>query len=247
MRRAGHDPALLIGRWTHTSVYDRGWPELFGQAVGRMRGAEPPARVRVHVGGADEWREFSEWPPAAATPRTFHLGPGTLGAGPGTGATTFHYDPADPTPSIGGPLQSNTKGPRDNATLEKRADVRTFTTEPLTAPIEVFGPVRAEFTASATAASADLFARLCDVDTGGRSVNVCDGLARIRDGRTIVAMSSTAHRFRAGHRIRLQVSGGAHPRFARNYGTGEPIATATRMVATDTTVGHTSALILPVV
>jgi predicted acyl esterase len=85
------------------------------------------------------------------------------------------------------------------------------------------------------------------VDTGGRSVNVCDGLARIRDGRTIVEMSSTAHRFRAGHRIRLQVSGGAHPRFARNYGTGEPLATATRMVATDTTVRHTSALILPVV
>jgi hypothetical protein len=45
----------------------------------------------------------------------------------------------------------------------------------------------------------------------------------------------------------LQVSGGAHPRFARNDSTGEPIATATRMVATDTTVGHTSALILPVV
>jgi putative CocE/NonD family hydrolase len=247
MRRAGHDPALLIGRWTHTSAYDRGWSELFGQAMGRMRGAEPAARVRVHVGGADEWRELPEWPPAAATPRTFHLGPGTLGAEPGTGATTFHYDPADPTPSIGGPLQSNTKGPRDNATLEKRADVRTFTTEPLTAPIEVLGPVRAEFAASSTAASADLFARLCDVDPGGRSVNVCDGLARIRDGRTIVAMSSTAHRFRAGHRIRLQVSGGAHPRFARNYGTGEPLATATRMVATDTTVRHTSALILPVV
>jgi predicted acyl esterase len=78
-------------------------------------------------------------------------------------------------------------------------------------------------------------------------VNVCDGLARVRDGRTVVAMSSTAHCFRAGHRIRLQVSGGAHPRFARNYGTGEPLATATRMVPAETTVRHTSALILPVV
>jgi predicted acyl esterase len=111
----------------------------------------------------------------------------------------------------------------------------------------VLGPVRAEFTTSSTAASADLFARLCDVDPGGRSVNVCDGPARIRDGRTIGAMSSTAHRFRTGQRIRLQVSGGAHPRFARNDSTGEPIATATRMVATDPTVGHPSALILPVV
>jgi predicted acyl esterase len=36
-----------------------------------------------------------------------------------------------------------------------------------------------------------------------------------------------AHRFPAGHRIRLQVSGGAHPRFARNLGTGEPAASST--------------------
>jgi putative CocE/NonD family hydrolase len=131
--------------------------------------------------------------------------------------------------------------------LEKRPDVRTFTTEPLTAPLEILGPVRAEFDASTTAASGDLFARLCDVDDRGRSVNVCDGLARIRAGRTTVEMSSAAHRFQPGHRIRLQVSGGAHPRFARNYGTGEPLATATRLAPTDTTVLHSSALLLPVV
>ena len=63
----------------------------------------------------------------------------------------------------------------------------------------------------------------------------------------MVAMSSTAHVFRPGHRIRLQVSGGAHPRFLRDYGTGEPPGPATRMVATDTTVRHTSALALTVV
>jgi putative CocE/NonD family hydrolase len=101
----------------------------------------------------------------------------------------------------------------------------------------------------------DIFARLCDVDPKGRSRNVCDGLIRLRpederdegaaDGsgpgasRVItVAMSSTAHRFHAGHRLRLQVSGGAHPRFARNTGSGEPPATATRLVAVDVHVAH---------
>jgi predicted acyl esterase len=29
-----------------------------------------------------------------------------------------------------------------------------------------------------------------------------------------IAMSATAHRFLPGHRIRIQISGGAHPRFA---------------------------------
>ena len=40
-------------------------------------------------------------------------------------------------------------------------------------------------------------------------------------------MSSTAHRFGAGHRLRVQLSAGAHPRFARNTGTPGQIATAT--------------------
>jgi predicted acyl esterase len=66
-----------------------------------------------------------------------------------------------------------------------------------------------------------------------------------------VAMSSTAYRFEAGHRLRLQISGGAHPRFARNTGTGEPVATATRLAAVDIQVihgaGSPAALLLPVV
>jgi putative CocE/NonD family hydrolase len=163
-------------------------------------------------------------------------------------STTFRYDPADPTPSIGGPLQSRTQGQHDNVRLEKRADVLTFTGEPLEEAVEVMGAVRAEFDADTTAASADLFARLCDVDPAGRSINVCDGLTRFTiSGRVVVEMGPTAHRFRPGHRIRLLVAGGAHPRFLRNYGTGEPPGPATRMVATTTTVGPTSSLVLPVV
>ena len=63
-------------------------------------------------------------------------------------------------------------------------------------------------------------------------------------------MSATAYRFDAGHRIRLQVSGGAHPRYARNTGTAEPVATATRLVAADIRILHDAdapcALSLPV-
>jgi hypothetical protein len=43
-----------------------------------------------------------------------------------------------------------------------------------------------------------------------------------------VELFPTAYRFRAGHRLRVQVAGGAFPRFARNLGTGEPFATAVR-------------------
>jgi len=63
-------------------------------------------------------------------------------------------------------------------------------------------------------------------------------------------MWPTAHRFKRGHRIRVQVSSGAFPRYARNPGTGEPHATVTTLRAADQEVHHTpehaSAVILPV-
>jgi predicted acyl esterase len=61
---------------------------------------------------------------------------------------------------------------------------------------------------------------------------------------------ATAYRFKAGHRVRVQVSSGAFPRYARNPGTGEPIATATTLKVAEQAVyhdpAHPSAVILPI-
>jgi uncharacterized protein len=102
----------------------------------------------------------------------------------------------------------------------------------------------------------DIFARLCDVDAKGTSWNICDGLLRLdgtrptdADGWTAVEvpMSATAHRFAAGHRLRVQISGGAHARWARNTGTEQQIATATSLVPVDIEVSHReTVLTLPV-
>ncbi|MFE5535955.1 CocE/NonD family hydrolase, partial [Streptomyces sp. NPDC056519] len=164
--------------------------------------------------------------------------------------TTFRYDPADPTPSLGGPLLSRTAGPRDNKALEARDDVLTFTGPPLTEPVDVMGAVSARLTISTDTGHADVFTRLCDVDAQGRSVNVCDGLGRVRAAAQEpsdidVPMSSTAHRFAVGHRIRWQISGGAHPRYARGTGTGESPVDATTFTPVHITLHADSALILP--
>jgi hypothetical protein len=103
-----------------------------------------------------------------------------------------------------------------------------------------------------------MFARVCDVDTDDVSRNVCDALARVTperfeqiDGVHRVAFDlwPIGHRFAAGHRIRLQVSSGAHPRFARNPGTGEDIASATELRTVDIEVlhdaAHPSVVVLP--
>ena len=64
-------------------------------------------------------------------------------------------------------------------------------------------------------------------------------------------MWPTANTFRAGHRIRLQVSSGAHPLCNRNTGTGEPLATGANLRSADQEVFHDAArpssIVLPVV
>jgi predicted acyl esterase len=89
---------------------------------------------------------------------------------------------------------------------------------------------------------ADLFVRLCDVDPRGRSRNVCDCIVRLTDtdplsGTVRVSLIGAAHRFGPGHRLRLQVAGGAHPRFARNPGNGQVDAPAKDFVATRYSIG----------
>lgn len=112
------------------------------------------------------------------------------------------------------------------------------------------GPVSARLSISTDTGHADIFTRLCDVDPQGRSVNICDGLGRVRTtehepSQVTVPMSATAHRFAAGHRIRWQISGGAHPRYARNPGTGEPQVDATTFAPVSITLHTDSALMLP--
>ncbi|GAA3794166.1 CocE/NonD family hydrolase [Streptomyces phyllanthi] len=260
LRRAGCETALLAGPWTHTSAVQQGWPEVFAESLAWLRAhlcADPsglrPTRVRVHMGGEDAWRDLDDWPFSPAT-TSWSPGPdGHLARQASTGSAppaSFRYDPADPTPSVGGPLLSRTAGPRDNGALEARADVVTFTSAPLAEPVDVLGPVAARLSVSTDTGHADVFTRLCDVDARDRSTNVCDGLARVRTtGRepseVTVPMGSTAHRFPAGHRIRWQISGGAHPRFDRNPGTGESPVDAVGLAPTRVTLHADSALLLP--
>ena len=262
MEIGGGEARLLVGPWNHTAPFDKGWPVVFAEALAFLRehlsgaGADPGSAVRVHVGGpGGQWLDLPGWPPPATVQEWFPGQGGTLGrsAPAGAAVSALRYDPAAPTPSVGGQqANGNLSGRVRNETLEARPDVLVFTSPPLDAPATVTGPVSARFRVRGSTGHFDVFARLCDVDPQGRSWNVCDGLVRVAGaaGKTDVrvAMSSAAYEFAAGHRLRLQVAGGAHPRFARNLGTGEPFATATTMVPVRTELQHGpgSALLLPV-
>lgn len=266
LTQADQVPYLLIGPWRHVdqgviaaSVADTiAWlrAHLLGDH-GLLRAAP----VRIFVGGAGEWRDLPAWPPPSQ-PQCWHLqaGRGLDPSPPGrAGPDSYVYDPADPTPSVGGPADHAGDAQPDNRELEARPDVLCYTSEPLRADIEVVGNVAADLYVRSSREHTDFFARLCDVDQAGRSVNICDALVRLAPGAPPPAADGvisirielwpTAHRFAAGHRIRLQVSSGAHPRYSRNPGTGDPLATATALVAAHQDVyhdpDHPSAISLP--
>lgn len=251
LRDRGVDVALTVGPWTHltidaavTAPESLAWLNTHLPVDGAAPAEPRENTVRVHVSGARTWRDLPDWP-SATTDRTWHLtADGRLDddAPAVAGETSFTYDPLDPTPSVGGRILAHSAGQADNRELEARDDVRTFTTTPLRKPVEVRGGVRVRLLVESDNPYADLFLRLCDVEPNGRSVNITDRLVRLDPApgeepaggpRTVEAtLPDTAHRFRAGHRVRLQVSGGAHPRYARNLGTGEPLGEATRGVPT---------------
>ncbi len=257
LRRAGRDTQLIVGPWAHTSSgllssstrQGLGW--LRAQLLGDRRLLHD-APVRVWVGGQDRWRDLERWPPAGAEPWRLHLHSrgGLAPAVPPAGAEPdrFRYDPTDPTPAIGGPVLFARTPVADNRGLEARRDVLTYTSAPLEGDVEAIGPVRAEVHLRSSREHTDVFVRVCDVLPSGPSLNVCDALLRLTpdanpvrpDGARLAAFDlwPTAHRFRRGHRIRVQVSGGAHPRYARNPGTGADPATATTLVAADQEVLH---------
>jgi X-Pro dipeptidyl-peptidase C-terminal non-catalytic domain len=259
---------IVVGPWNHTSGFSKNMPIIAAEALAWLRAyltgngdAPGPAPVRVHVsetGGKGQWRDLADWPPPDAIAQSWHLDAGgTLAESPGEGTSSFRYDPHDPTPSVGGPrMGSNGFGSKNNGKLEARDDVLVFTGPVISEPQEVIGPVSLRLRVRGSSPDFDVFARLCDVDAKGTSWNMCDGLLRLdatapadADGWTEieVPMSATAHRFARGHRLRLQVSGGAHPRWARNTGTFEQIATATTLVPVDIEISHhETVLSLPV-
>ena len=261
LQQAGRAARLTIGPWTHLSVgvISTAIHEALDFGLAHCRGEQPAQRapVRLYVMGEEAWRDFDSWPPPGYTPQRFHLQPGNaLSTEPPeqSAPDRYRYDPADPTPAIGGVRLSGSAGRVDNAALEARPDVLTYTTAPLAHDVEVIGEVSAEIFVRSTLPHADVFVRLCDVDTRGHSSNICDALVSLTSADEIscanVRLWPTAYRFKRGHRIRVQVSSGAFPRYARNPGTGEPHATATTLRAADQQVYHEpsypSAVLLPV-
>ncbi|MFF7314660.1 CocE/NonD family hydrolase [Streptomyces sp. NPDC008137] len=255
LRTRGVDVSLTVGPWTHNELATKGMGHLLRGNLEWLqthladKAPEPPRSippVEVYVTGQGAWRHLAEWPPAAG--ETVHyLQPGgrLLVDDSGGAPFTYVYDPANPTPTLGGPLLSLDGGSKDNAKLESRSDVLTFTTDPLTTPLEIMGTPVVELAHTRSNPHADVFVRLCDVDSKGVSRNFTEGFLRLDPTSSIdqaqtvrVRLDACAHQVKAGHRLRLLIAGGSHPRYARNEGTGELPGTGSELRPCTHTIHH---------
>ncbi len=250
--------------------------------------ADATKPVRIFVMGQNEWRNEAAWPLARATATSYYLGSaGKANSASGDGmlaaakptqtkptenkADTFVYDPANPVPTVGGPLCCDPMhlgpGPRDQKDVEARPDVLVYSTPPLDADLEVTGPVTLDLFAKSSAVDTDFTAKLVDVWPNGFAQNLTEGILRASfrestygDPKPLVPgqvyeykidVWSTSNVFLKGHRIRLEVSSSNFPRFDRNLNNGKRAADSSDFVKATNTVlhdaEHPSALVLPVV
>jgi putative CocE/NonD family hydrolase len=243
--------------------------------------------VRVFVMGKNQWRDEDTWPLERAKATRYLLqsaghansasGDGLLSSQPSRiepaaePADTYVYDPANPVPTVGGPLCCDSEhlapGPRDQKEVEARPDVLVYSTPSLEEDLEVTGPVTLDLFAKSSAVDTDFTAKLVDVGPDGFARNLTEGILRARyrestNGAPLpitpgqvyeykIDLWSTSNVFLKGHRIRLEVSSSNFPRFDRNLNTGKDASTDSTFVKANNTVlhdnAHPSALVLPVV
>jgi uncharacterized protein len=231
LSQRGCKVGLTVGPWDHMhAVGARTTRENFAwleEHVANDSESKRQHAVSVFVTGADEWRNMTKWPPATDGHELFLQPSSRLGfSKPASESlpSTFTFDPAHPTPSIGGPGHVNGGRKKDNA-LSTRTDALTFTTDPLVSDIEILGKVIVELIHSSDTPYVDLLVRLSEVDKKGDSYNLTETYMRLKPDRPTgnlrIELPDCAHRFKCGFKIRLIVAGGSFPMFSRNLGTGE--------------------------
>lgn len=246
--------------------------------VGEDNGIDREPPVRIFVMGANRWRDEQEWPLERTRYTKYYLrsggranslfGDGILSPEPPGGETPdgFKYDPADPVPFITEPSFFQVGGPDDYRPVERRDDVLVYSTPPLAEPMEICGSLRVKLFAASSAKDTDWTAKVLDVHPDGYAQRLNDGIIRARFRKGLdrqlplepgkveeyeIDCWSTCIRLPKGHRLRVEISSSAFPKFDRNLNTGGPIGTEKAGVPAEQTVFHDSGrasyVLLPIV
>ncbi|HKV55573.1 MAG TPA: CocE/NonD family hydrolase [Candidatus Binataceae bacterium] len=252
------------------------WFDHFLKGV--ANGVLDEAPVRLFVMGENRWRDESEWPLARTRYTDLFIGSGghanslagdgklSWSAPGGEDADSYTYDPNDPVPTRGGNTLGIRCGVYDQSEVERRNDVLVYTSDVLAADLEVTGPIELRLFAASSAPDTDFTAKLVDLRPDNYAANIAGGIVRARFRESLsnpsllkpgevnefkIDLWSTSHVFKAGHRIRLEVSSSNFPHFDRNPNTGLQFGVDDHVSVANQRIFHdhryASRLILPVI
>ncbi|MFC1534712.1 CocE/NonD family hydrolase [Thermodesulfobacteriota bacterium] len=252
------------------------WFDRFLKGIDNGVMDEPP--VKLFIMGDNIWRDENEWPLARTryTRYYFHSG-GRANSRFGDGALSteipereetdiYLYDPRNPTPTKTGTLSSIIMGAFDQQEVEERTDVLVYTSPLLETDLEVTGPIEIKLWAASSAVDTDFTGKLVDVWPNGKAYNLVDGIvrARYRESESAaklikpkkvyeysINLGATSNVFKAGHRIRVEISSSSFPKWDRNLNTGNPVGQDAEMKVAVQTIFHDrkypSHIVLPVI
>lgn len=256
-RTAKASVQLIVGPWTHggsnssrTQDMDFGPDSVLSvQAVNlawfdwHLKGKPAPhSLVRYFSLGENQWREAESWPPSRARSSRLYLRAGKkasfTAAANQEQPVIFVSDPADPVPSVPPGRRDIDRSalwsPVDYTEISKRADVVSWTTEPLVQPFRFAGPLRAELDVEADSPDADWVVRLFAAPPSGLALPLGQGIVRgaFRESlerpellvpgqryRLAVDLGSSAAYLPAGYRLKIEVTGSSFPLYDRNLHT----------------------------
>jgi putative CocE/NonD family hydrolase len=147
-----------------------------------------------------------------------------------------------------------------------RQELRSGSGDVLLKDLEVTGPITMKLYASSSALDTDFTAKLVDVRRDSYAQNIAEGIVRARfresaSKPTLISpdkvyeygidLWATSHVFKAGHRLRLEVSSSNFPRYDRNQNTGNDLFIDRELKTARQTIHHSghyrSHIVLPVI
>ena len=243
--------------------YELRWFDYWLKGLGTGIMQEPP--VRIFVMGENKWRDENEWPIARTKYVDYYLhskgranslyGDGMLSTAPDANEPPDHYsyDPANPVPFLMEPTYAQLGGPDDYRPVERRDDVLVFTSDPFERATTICGPIRLKLSAASSATDTDFMGKLLDVWPEGFAQRLYDGMvrARYREGGEHASLITpgqiytydidlwnTCQQLGKGHRIRVEITSSAFPKYDRNQNTGEALGKTANLKIAEQTIYH---------